>query len=333
MIKLFSSNKIIISILFLPILLCLAGIDYYQGTEIIQEVQQGSSLSSLMLAPFYSLPVLYQYMFSALLIFVQLILLIVISNKHQLQKSTNLLVGLFFVIFLAFIPQPLVINGSLIANFFIIGSIDQVLDSYKKHKAFGNIINAGFFIGIASLFNPVLIFLLIWAYIAILQLRSFKLAERILLLIATLLPYYLLGVWMLFKGNLTSYFNSSFFEPFYITKLSTLSQKEIIGLIMILTAAVVLIINFRNYLVKRSMVVQRKISSLFFFFVFSLFLFLFEGFTSLNLIILLALPMSVFSSILAQNANPKWAELITLLLVINILCLRVEFILAIFGLN
>ena len=333
MIKLFSSNKIIISILFIPILLCLAGIDYYQGTEIIQEIPQGNSLSSFILAPFYKLPILYQYIFSTTLIFVQLITLIVISNKHQLQKSTNLLVGLFFVIFLAFTPQPLIINGSLIANFFIIGSIDQVLDSYKKHKAFSNIVNAGFFIGIASLFNPILIFLSIWAYIGILQLRSFKIAERILLIVATFLPYYLLGTWTFFKGNLTSYFNSSFFEPFHLTNLSAISQKELIGLIMILTAAVVLLFNFRNYMIKRSMVVQRKISSLFFFFAFSLLLFLFEGFTSVNLIIILAMPMAIFSSILAQNANPKWAELIALLLIVNILCLRVEFILAIFGLN
>ena len=333
MIKLFSSNKIIISILFIPILLGLAGIDFYQGTAVIQESLKDGSLSSLILEPFYKLPILYQYIFSAILIFIQLIILIFIANKHQLQKSTNLLVGLFFIIFLAFIPQALNINGSLIANFFIIGSIDQVLDSYKKHKAFGNIINAGFFIGLASLFSPVLILLFVWAYISILQLRSFKLGERILLLLATVLPYYLLGAWSFFRGNLTTYFNSSFFEPFYVIKLSTISQKEIIGLIMILTTAVVLIFNFRNYMIKRSMVVQRKISTLFFFFIFSLFLFLFEGFSTTNLIIVIALPMSIFSSILSTNANPKWAELILLLLVINILCLRVEFILAIFGLN
>lgn len=332
MIKLFSSNKIIVSILFLPILAFLAGIDFYQGSELNSSFTS-NYITSYLFEPFESLSRVYQYILSIVLIFIQLILITFISNKHQLQKTTNLLVGLFYLIYIVFMPQPLLLNASLIANFFIIGAIDQVLESYKKHKAFGNILNAGFYIGIASLLNPVLLIIFLWSYIGILQLRSFKTRERILLLVAVLIPYYLLGSWMFFQGNLNEFFNRSLIEPFALKNFFALSKKEIISLMMIFTAAIVLLFNYRIYMIKRSMVVQRKISSLFFFFLCAIVLVIFSGFSTIDLVVLLAIPMSILSAILSQNSNPKWAELITVFLVLNILCLRFEFILSIFGLN
>ena len=332
MIKLFNSNKILVSVLYIPILLLLTGIDFQQGS-IIPSTKDLNLVAGFILKPFYAIPILYQYIITVVVIFIQLMLLTYISTKHQLQKSTNLLVGLFYIIFLAFMPQTFLLNEGILANFFIIGSIDQVLESYKKHKAYGNIVNAGLFIGLASLFSPILILLFIWAFIGILRLRSFKGTERLLLFLASLIPYYLLGSWLFFNGNFTEFFNKQLLSPFGPLKLLQLEQKELITILMLIAASIVLIFNFRNYMIKRNMVVQRKISNVFFLFMLSLGLKFFLGLSVANYTILLAIPMSIFSAILCQMGNYKWAELVTILLIANVLCLRIDFILKIFGLN
>jgi hypothetical protein len=332
MIKLFNSNKIIVSVLFIPILLFFTGIDFYQDTATPSNSSY-NLVSAFILDPFYSIPSLYQYLITTVVIFIQTILLIFITNKHQLQKNTNLLVGLFYLTYLAFMPHPFLLNESILANFFLIGSIDQVLESYKKHKAYGNIVNAGVYLGLASLFSPVLILLFIWCFIGILQLRSFRLKERLLLVIALLVPYYLLGTWLYFNGAFNTFFNPQLLEPFNLINLSILTIKERISLLFLILVSLVLFFNFRRYTIKRSMVVQRKIASVFLFFIIAIFLKLFLGHTTTDYAIALAIPMSIFSAILSQTINLKWAELITLLLIVNIICLRIDFILNLFGLN
>ncbi len=331
MLKFFNSNKIILSFFYLILIGLFAGIDYYFGKELGRS-SVNTIIAQTLLNPYYRLSIEVQYIISTLVVFIQCLLLIYISTKQQLLKTTNLLPGLFYILFLALSPSPFLLNEAILANFLIILAINDVLGSYKKNKAFAQVFNAGFFIGLASLFNPVYAILFIWAFIAFIQLRSFKGNERFLMVIGLALPYYLLGAIYYYNDELHLLLNYDLLTLFGLWNFNFTNLQSIFCLISGFLLFVALSFNFTRFNYKRSIVVQRKILSLFVLYSIQLFLIIFLGLGVEQYLILLAIPAAVFSSLLSLNAPYQWGELVTLLLLLNILCLRITPIVEIFGL-
>ena len=331
MLKFFNSNKIILSFFYLILIGLFAGIDYYFGKELGRS-SVNTIIAQTLLNPYYRLSIEVQYIISTLVVFIQCLLLIYISTKQQLLKTTNLLPGLFYILFLALSPSPFLLNEAILANFLIILAINDVLGSYKKNKAFAQVFNAGFFIGLASLLNPVYAILFIWAFIAFIQLRSFKGNERFLMVIGLALPYYLLGAIYYYNDELHLLLNYDLLTLFGLWNFNFTNLQSIFCLISGFLIFVALSFNFTRFNYKRSIVVQRKILSLFVLYSIQLFLIIFLGLGVEQYLILLAIPAAVFSSLLSLNTPYQWGELATLLLLLNILCLRITPIVEIFGL-
>ncbi len=331
MLKFFNSNKIILSFFYLILIGLFAGIDYYFGKE-LSESSVNTIIAQTLLNPFYRLSIEVQYVISTLVVFFQCLLLIYISTKQQLLKITNLLPGLFYILFIALSPSPFLLNEAILANFLIILAINDVLGSYKKKKAFTQVFNAGFFIGLASLLNPVYAILFIWAFIAFIQLRSFKGNERLLMLIGLALPYYLLGTVYYYKDELYLLLNYDLLTLFGLWIFKFANLLSVFCFLSGFLVFVALSFNFRKFNLKRSIVVQRKILSLFVLYSIQLFLIIFLGLDVDQYLILLAIPAAIFSSLLSLNTQNQWGELVTLLLLLNILCLRITPIVEMFGL-
>ena len=332
MIKLFRSNQVLVSILFIPILILITGLDYLQLNE-IPALDASNPVTNFILGPLRTLAPIYQYIITVLFVLIQSWLIIYFSNKHQLQKSSNLLPGFFYIIFLACRPEVFVLDAAIIANTFIIIAVNQVLTLYKKIKSHAAIFNAGFFIAIAALFEPTYIVLIVWAYIAIAQLRSFKISERIVLLISGMIPMYLIGTAYYFTGKLNVLISEDFISKFHLWQASLPETVALITALISIISAIILIMNYRRITTKRQMVVQRKTLSILLFFITCFLTLIFNGTQTSVFCSLLALPIALYAGILATISRTEWAELVTLLLIANIICLRINIVIDLFAIQ
>ena len=112
-----------------------------------------------------------------------------IVNENDLFTKQSYLPALFYVLFMSNNNAMLTNHPQLFANLFIIFAIDQLLNSYRKDKAFAEAFNAGFLVSIATLFYfPYIVFAPVLG-IAFILLRPFIWREWIISIIGLLLPY------------------------------------------------------------------------------------------------------------------------------------------------
>jgi len=109
-------------------------------------------------------------------------------NNLRLFEKSGFLPALCFVLLTNLIPyayqgQMLFINGALLL------SVNCIISSFKKEKANGSILLAGFYAGIAAGFNNNFI-IFIWLTIALFAMRPASLREWISLAIGFILPFY-----------------------------------------------------------------------------------------------------------------------------------------------
>ncbi len=111
-----------------------------------------------------------------------------ILNNIRLFERIGMLPSLCFVLITNLIPYPyqgqmLLVNGAMLLSLY------YMINSFKKEKANGTIMLAGFFTGIAASFNNNLMIFL-WLSIALFAMRPASLREWILTLIGFILPFY-----------------------------------------------------------------------------------------------------------------------------------------------
>jgi hypothetical protein len=111
----------------------------------------------------------------------------ILSDLRLFEKS-GFLPSMCFVLLTNLIPYPyqgqmLFINGALLL------SLNCIISSFKKEKANGPILLAGFYAGIAAGFNNNFI-IFIWLSIALFAMRPASLREWILIAIGFILPFY-----------------------------------------------------------------------------------------------------------------------------------------------
>lgn len=136
-----------------------------------------------------------------------------ILNNIRLFERIGLLPSLCFVLITNLIPYPYQ-GQMLMANGAILLSLHYIINSFKKEKANGTIIMAGFFTGIAASFNNNLM-IFIWLSIALFAMRPASLREWILMFIGFILPFYFI---------VSIFYLSNKIDPSLIFQLPPLGQ-------------------------------------------------------------------------------------------------------------
>lgn len=114
-----------------------------------------------------------------------------IIHQHQILTKKSWLPALLFLVLSSSTKGFLWLNPELIAGIFILLSLHFLLETYRMDNAIIFIFNAGFFIGLATLFYfPSIVFVL-FSIISIILLRPFTFREwMIMLLGSTIVPIY-----------------------------------------------------------------------------------------------------------------------------------------------
>jgi hypothetical protein len=124
-----------------------------------------------------------------ILVLSEAFLLNYIINENALFTKQSYLPALFYLMFMSNNNAMLTTHPLLFANLFIIFAIDQLLNAYRKDKAFAEAFNAGLLVSFATLFYfPYIIFVPVLG-IAFILLRPFIWREWIISIMGVLLPY------------------------------------------------------------------------------------------------------------------------------------------------
>lgn len=115
----------------------------------------------------------------------------VLIDRYRLLGERNWFPGLFYVLVASSLPSLTFLSASLVAATFILFSIWAVFRAYQKPKAVAVIFDAGFWIGLASLFYPPAILLLLGAFMSMIIVRSFSVREQAVFWSGAFVPVFL----------------------------------------------------------------------------------------------------------------------------------------------
>jgi hypothetical protein len=109
-------------------------------------------------------------------------------NNNALLKQSSYFPAFFLILLSSCRISLISFYPALLASFFLVLSLRRIAASYKKESALSNVFDAGFFIGIATLFYPPLVVYILFLWIAILTMRSLIWREWVVAMIGFILP-------------------------------------------------------------------------------------------------------------------------------------------------
>jgi hypothetical protein len=180
-----------ISLVLLVLLACFPHF-LFPYTEIKNEITKDPSIFSIqfneLFGDFFIKKTFWNSLASTLIILIEAFGLNKIFSNLRLFEKSGFVPSLCFVLLTNLIPYPyqgqmLLVNGALLL------SLHYIITSFKKEKANGTILLAGFYAGIAAGFNNNFI-IFIWLTFALFAMRPASLREWILSAIGFALPFY-----------------------------------------------------------------------------------------------------------------------------------------------
>ncbi|MFN0212687.1 MAG: hypothetical protein ACKVT2_00405 [Saprospiraceae bacterium] len=198
------------------------------------------------------------------LVFVQALTVNVLADEFRFMGERNWLPGLFYALSASILPEFLFLSGPLVAATFIPFSLWSIYKAYQKPNVTGSIFDAGLWIGVASLFYPPCLWLLVAAFAGIDIVRVFRLRERFVFLTGAFVPLFLVWLWYFWIDQ------GSEFRTIHLVKLFQVYHFDADwGIIMMFksTILVVLTIVFlfglRAFYSRKSIQAQKFVSVLY----------------------------------------------------------------------
>lgn len=255
-----------------------------------------------------------------IVLFVQAIILNGIVNQHRLAKEVTLFPGVFYIMIASLFPEFTHLSPLLLANTFYIIALGELMATYQRNTCADRIFNAGFWIGVASLFYFSYIVFLILGFISLLTMRAFRVSETLTLIIGAIVPYFLLGVGAFWFDGLNVFIQKQLSENLAFLDLniplewSLYAQAGVIGLLII-----VVLLSFRTYTSKQNIQTQKKLSILYWAIIIPLFSLLIQNNIQFEHLLMLAVPLGIFLSLNFVNMPRQWAETLHLIMVIAVI--------------
>jgi hypothetical protein len=253
-------------------------------------------------------------------VFIQALMINIIVAKYRMATTISLLPGLFYALLVSLFPEFLVLTPALLANTFFILALWELYETYRKNEASGNIVNVGFWLGIASLFYfPEIAFILLVVF-GLSVLRAFRLKEMFMLLIGFVIPYFWVGVYFFWSGQLDVFWQTYLFYKFSFFNFAfpwdsvTLVKVLVLGLLTL-----VVLFSLGNYSSKRSIQAQKNISVLYWSILVAAISFIIQSNTPFYHLLVIIVPVGTLISFNFIQLSARIAEALHLLLFAGIL--------------
>lgn len=124
--------------------------------------------------------------------------------SHQATPKPNFLPAGIYILLMTSSGSFLTLHPLIFANLFLLLALSSLFSMHRKETAFANAFDAGFFIGIASLFYLPSILFYFLLYLSFLIMRPFIWREWIISLMGVIVPYVFAAFIFFLKGDLLS---------------------------------------------------------------------------------------------------------------------------------
>ncbi|MFH1320006.1 MAG: DUF6427 family protein [Bacteroidota bacterium] len=260
-----------------------------------------------------------------LILIIQSIILNNIIIKNQILSRSNYLPALLYLVLMSCFPSLLTLHPELFANFFLIIALGRLLTIYRQENIFQYVFDAGFYIGIASLFYFPVIILCPFVWISLIILRAFAWREWIIPLIGLIVPYLFVIVYYFWFDMLDSLWYESIVLPIVNKSYKIVINKSFYLLFGILF--IIIFLSLRNFSVSlriNTVRVRQLLTVLIWFFIFSLLSVLIAPSYSINSFALIAIPLSVYVTNYLLSLQGSWRpEAVFLVLIGTIVFVQV----------
>lgn len=259
--------------------------------------------------------------------FIQGLLLNRLINQHELTQGRNTLAAAAYLLFLAFFNQTLLWSPAFLAAFPILISLTQLFKSFDNKKL-SYLFDAGFFIGVATLIYPPSLFLVVALALTYLVIRVFAWREWVVTPMGLLLPFYFMGVGLLFVPYeiLVEYFYNwlPHLQILNFGHLLTINGLIILGIFLILV-----LLNFwffRLMYLKIPIQTRRLLTKAVYFVLAGLLALIFCNNVENEPFVLIALPLSLLSAfLLYEQPKSLYAEIGHLIVLIGLVLVQYVF--------
>jgi hypothetical protein len=246
----------------------------------------------------------------------------VIVAEHRLAPKVSLFPGLFYVFMCSLLPAFHYLSPVLMANTFFMVVLGEIYGTYKRSKVAGRIFNIGFWTGVGSLFYPSFALLLLFGFAGLGTFRPFRIRERLMVIIGSLVPYFLLGTYYFWHDQLPWFIETvrSGFE--FLGFIPTAAPLVYRSLGIMAVVLLVVLFSHRSYLLKQGMDVQRKINVIYWGLFVSAATILVQSGVQLDHWLVVAMPVGILLSFNFIRMPARMAEVIHLLMLVVALGLQ-----------
>ena len=259
-----------------------------------------------------------------LLVLTQAFSINILAARFRISKEVTLIPGVFYILLMSTSADSLNLTPVLLGNTFLIFALMSLFQTYKKSSVAGNIFNAGFWIGIASLFYFSNIVFVLLAILGLSTLRALRINEIFMIIIGAIIPYFLAGTFAFLVDALPQFYhlqiedNLGFLNFDWASNWQNYTILAIFGLL-----SMVAIFSINIYSQKQSIQSQKYIQVLYsFMFISILTIFVQQGIRPSHLM-LLAIPLSLLLPInFLSMKNKNLASTLHLIWLILVLAIQ-----------
>ena len=141
--------------------------------------------------------------------------------KNRIPNEFTLFPGALYILLVSSNEFLIQLSPELMGLTFVIIMISQMFKTYKNQKGSVHIFNTGFFACLAFLLNPGLIWALVYGFIGLMILRSFKTVEKLQFLSGILTPMFLSFCILYFLKKKMGQLVLDFLDGFGLIDIST----------------------------------------------------------------------------------------------------------------
>ncbi|HMY85088.1 MAG TPA: DUF6427 family protein [Saprospiraceae bacterium] len=250
------------------------------------------------------------------LIFIHAVLINMMVAENRITRENSLFPGLFYVLFSTLLPDFNYLSPALMANTFIILTLYNIFNSYKKSGNCSEVFNAGIFIGIAMLFDFSYAIFLICGFVGLLIVRSFRFVERIQFLLGFVIPIFLGGTYYFWMGHLDDFLQTFTTNISWLDWAGNINSQFFLKVGILIFLMLFVIFNYSNYGKKNNVHAMRKVDVMFWFLILPVTTFLFQTGIRLDHALIVAPPMGILLGFSVLNIQNKMiAEVVHLVLI------------------
>lgn len=229
--------------------------------------------------------------------------------------------GIFFVIFSGLYFGLHSLTPELIANILMLIGLFRITEIHKTKKAFTELFDAGFLLGLASFFYFNIIVLTAFFIIAILTLRVFYWKEIVVFFLGLIAPYIVLAVMLFLIIGELEIIKNYFEQSLFIEKTEKYNSLNFIIALPLLITFLFGVISRIAFNAFKKVITQKYINIIVWL---SLFLAVyFAGpFSEMNSMVFLFVPISILTANLFVNTQNKVSAVLFFTLLISVLIVQ-----------